>query len=175
MSKAFDALDYDILASKRIIWGISGLANALFKGYLYVFLNGIESDKEYLTTEVPLYSVLWPLLFLIYINDLQRNSAFYNLFICADYTTLFYNIDSVPEELRHVVLNRELETISYWFIQQLYQKFFSFQTCKSGEVDITLLFVERSPLNWSKSLYGYLLAVDYACLGIYMFPINDFR
>lgn len=40
------------------------------------------------------------------------------------------------------------------------------QVCKSGEVDITLLFVERYPLHWRKSLYGYLLAVDYACLGI---------
>ena len=38
--------------------------------------------------------------------------------------------------------------------------------CKSGETDITLLFVKRSPLNWSKSLYGYLVAADYACLGV---------
>ena len=43
------------------------------------------------------------------------------------------------------------------------------QTCKSGEVDITLLFVERSPLSWHKSMYGYLLATDYACLGIAVF------
>jgi PCFT/HCP family folate transporter-like MFS transporter 1/3 len=40
------------------------------------------------------------------------------------------------------------------------------QACKSGEVDVTLLFVERSPLRWRKALYGYLLATDYACLGV---------
>lgn len=40
------------------------------------------------------------------------------------------------------------------------------QMCKSGEVDITLLFTEKSPLHWRKSLYGYLLATDYAMLGI---------
>jgi PCFT/HCP family folate transporter-like MFS transporter 1/3 len=40
------------------------------------------------------------------------------------------------------------------------------QVCKAGEVDITMLFVERAPLGWSKSLYGYLLAVDFACLGL---------
>ena len=37
---------------------------------------------------------------------------------------------------------------------------------KSGEQDITLLVVKRAPLLWSKSLYGYLVAVDYACLGM---------
>lgn len=40
------------------------------------------------------------------------------------------------------------------------------QMCKSGEVDITLLFTEKSPLRWRKSLYGYLLATDYAMLGL---------
>ncbi|XP_074641358.1 lysosomal proton-coupled steroid conjugate and bile acid symporter SLC46A3-like [Tubulanus polymorphus] len=40
------------------------------------------------------------------------------------------------------------------------------QICKAGEIDVTLLFVEYYPLSWSKSLYGYLLAVDYATLGL---------
>ncbi len=48
------------------------------------------------------------------------------------------------------------------------------QTCKSGEVDITLLFVERSPLSWHKSMYGYLLATDYACLGVAVFLVLPF-
>jgi PCFT/HCP family folate transporter-like MFS transporter 1/3 len=43
------------------------------------------------------------------------------------------------------------------------------QVCKSGETDTTLLFVEKSPLNWDKSLYGFLLATDYASLGIAVF------
>jgi hypothetical protein len=33
-------------------------------------------------------------------------------------------------------------------------------------MDATLLFAERSPLSWKKSMYGYLLATDYACLGL---------
>ncbi len=45
------------------------------------------------------------------------------------------------------------------------------QTCKSGEVDVTLLYVERSPLSWHKSMYGYLLATDYACLGLAVFAL----
>ncbi|XP_069134462.1 lysosomal proton-coupled steroid conjugate and bile acid symporter SLC46A3-like [Argopecten irradians] len=45
------------------------------------------------------------------------------------------------------------------------------QTCKVGEMDITVLFVARSPLNWPKSWYGYLLSVDYAVMGSSLFLI----
>lgn len=40
------------------------------------------------------------------------------------------------------------------------------QTCKVGEMDVTVLFVTRSPLSWPKSWYGYLLSVDYAVMGL---------
>ena len=43
------------------------------------------------------------------------------------------------------------------------------QAAKSGEVDVTMLFVERAPLYWRKSMYGYYLATDYACLGLAVF------
>lgn len=48
----------------------------------------------------------------------------------------------------------------------MFSTIFVQQTCKSGEVDITLLFTEKSPLLWRRSLYGYLLATDYALLGV---------
>jgi len=43
------------------------------------------------------------------------------------------------------------------------------QTMKSGEADVLLLYVERTPLNMAKSTYGYLLATNYACLGLCAF------
>lgn len=43
------------------------------------------------------------------------------------------------------------------------------QTMKSGEADVLLLYVERTPLNMTKSTYGYLLAANYACLGLCAF------
>ncbi len=43
------------------------------------------------------------------------------------------------------------------------------QTCKSGELDITMLFVKRAPMSWAKSTYSYLLGIDYACLGFMAF------
>jgi len=43
------------------------------------------------------------------------------------------------------------------------------QAMKSGEADVLLLYVERTPLNMTESTYGYLLAANYACLGICAF------
>jgi len=43
------------------------------------------------------------------------------------------------------------------------------QMMKSGEADVLLLYLERTPLNLSKSMYGYLLSVNYACLGLCAF------
>lgn len=51
----------------------------------------------------------------------------------------------------------------------LFATIFIQQTCKSGELDATLLFTEAAPLSWRKSMYGYLLATDYALLGLAMF------
>ncbi|XP_013419249.1 proton-coupled folate transporter-like [Lingula anatina] len=45
------------------------------------------------------------------------------------------------------------------------------QACKAGEVDITLLFVKHRPFHWTKAQYGYLLALDYASLGLFLMVI----
>ena len=118
--KAFDTLDHNIIVlSKLDHYGISGIAHDSFKSYLigraqYVYVYGIESDKEYLSTGVPQGSVLGPLLFLIYINDLENSTSIYDCIMYADDTTLFCNIDSIPEANRHVVLNSELDNINCW-------------------------------------------------------------
>ena len=43
------------------------------------------------------------------------------------------------------------------------------QTCKSGEMDMLMLFTQRAPLSWMRATYSYLLGVDYACLGFTAF------
>lgn len=40
------------------------------------------------------------------------------------------------------------------------------QTCRVGEQDVTVLFVQKPPLSWHASSYGYLLSVDYATIGL---------
>lgn len=51
---------------------------------------------------------------------------------------------------------------------------FLHQACKVGEVDVTLLYVKRKPLDWSLSEYGFYLSFDYAMLGLTLFFVLPF-
>ena len=78
ISKAFDKVWHDGLIFKLKQNGISGSLLKLFKNYLHnkkqrVVLNGSFSDYSEIEPGVHQGSVLGPLLFLIYINDLERN------------------------------------------------------------------------------------------------------
>lgn len=118
LSKAFDSIDHTILLNKLYHYGIRGQALELFKNYLtgrkqYVTANGQISQLANITYGVPQGSILGPLLFIIYINDITTASDYFQFIIFADDTNLF--ITHKDNDKLFSLANTELNKISVWF------------------------------------------------------------
>ena len=83
-----------------------------------------------------------------------------------------FHWNNVTDSLRVVIKPRENKGRSQLLV--FFVTIMIHQTCKAGETNTLVLFVQASPLSMSKSWYGYLMAMDFACLGLAVFFLLPF-
>lgn len=117
LKKAFDTVNHNILLRKLYSYGIRGNAYEWLKDYLnnrqqFVVFDGAESKYEKIMCGVPQGSILGPLLFLMYINDMAYLSDRIFPIIFADDTNIFLSGKNINETI--TIFNQELTKIVQW-------------------------------------------------------------
>lgn len=116
LSKAFDTVSHNILLNKLHYYGVRGLSNDWMNSYLsdrYQFtqVENYKSSIESISCGVPQGSILGPLLFLIYVNDIWMSCGLKVLSFADDTTVLAHGHNEISVTNK---LNKELSNLSTW-------------------------------------------------------------
>jgi hypothetical protein len=118
LSKAFDTIDHKILLAKLDNYGVRGLALEWFRSYLsdrsqYVSYKDTNSDSQFISCGVPQGSVLGPLLFIVYTNDLPNSLKHSQCILFADDTTVYKSSPNIHDAITSI--ESDLENLYDWF------------------------------------------------------------
>ena len=119
LKKAFDCVDHNILIKKLEHYGIRGiplnlLNSYLFNRYQFTQYNKSVSTKKRLSFSIPQGSILGPLLFNIYINDITKITDKLIPILFADDSCFYYSHPIISELIN--TINNELMNVSSWLI-----------------------------------------------------------
>ena len=168
LSKAFDTVDHNILFDKLKYIGIRGHPLKLIKSYLqnrrqFTVIQEKTSDTHCISHGVPQGSVLGPLLFLIYTNDI-KNSTTEELRLFADDTNIFISHHD-PKVLK-AKAEHTLSNIKDWFdanklkVNTTKTDYSIFTTSTTLEQELNTLNFNNSKIHRSKSCKFLGLTLD---------------
>ena len=118
LGKASDTVGHKILTKKLELYGIKGCNLRWFESYLsnrkqFVTYGDKQTNIETVTCGVPQGSILEPLLFLIFVNDLHKMTKYLDPMF-ADNTNLFYSHKNIKTIFQ--IGNSELKLVNEWFL-----------------------------------------------------------
>ena len=153
LQKAFDTINFKILLDKLEHYGFRGSSLNWFKTYLtgrtqFTVVGSSKSTSRITSCGVPQGTVLGPLLFLLYINDITNSVCKSKIKLFADDSNLFVVSNNLPELFN--IANSELSSLSQWIrANKLYINY--------DKTNYMIFEPSRHPHNFKSSMYNAIL------------------
>ena len=119
LTKAFDTVNHEILLYQLWKYGIRGHANDFFRSYLtnrrqYTCTNKKKSITRTVNCGVPQGSVLGPLFFISYMNDIVKSVNANNIRLYADDTSVFMHNKNIHNLIKQA--KTSFRKLQHWFL-----------------------------------------------------------